>query len=406
MNPFLFLGATSSSGDSGDTGTPEPYPWDNRPSSWSKLPDDPAADDFISALFPVFDTSDNTIQLSVNVTGGFTIDWGDGTVTPYSSGAPASHSYTYASAPGAVTDDGYKTVGVLITPTTPGASFSSLSLRSSAGFSGVPTPVLDLRINMPTSTQIGLGDVATPSLLRRIVFVGVDPSYNSSFANYRSLEHVVYPEGWGTSVTNMFGKFSNCDHLTFVHFPDGSLTAATTIASLFSSCIALKSVEFPAGSLTSVTDASNLFDSCTALESVAFPSGAFAALTDASSIFNQCHSIKLIDLSACDLSHVTSLISTFGSCAALTRVKFPTSLAALTNASGIFNSCTNLRRIINCVLPASFDLPNKALGAAELDEIYTALPTVSSKTLDVTGNPGTAGDTPSIATAKGWSVSG
>jgi hypothetical protein len=47
------------------------------------------------------------------------------------------------------------------------------------------------------------------------------------------------------------------------------------------------------------------------------------------------------------------------------------------------------------------------LSATELNEIYTNLASgVSSKTITVTGNWGTASDNPAIATAKGWSVTG
>ena len=46
------------------------------------------------------------------------------------------------------------------------------------------------------------------------------------------------------------------------------------------------------------------------------------------------------------------------------------------------------------------------LSAAQLNAYYTALPTVASGTLTVTGNWGTATDNPAIATAKGWTVTG
>jgi hypothetical protein len=45
-----------------------------------------------------------------------------------------------------------------------------------------------------------------------------------------------------------------------------------------------------------------------------------------------------------------------------------------------------------------------ALSGEELDRIYENLASVSGKTITVTGNWGTASDTPSIATAKGWTV--
>ena len=47
-----------------------------------------------------------------------------------------------------------------------------------------------------------------------------------------------------------------------------------------------------------------------------------------------------------------------------------------------------------------------AVMALKLNEIYSNLETVTGKTITVTGNYGTASDNPSIATAKGWTVTG
>jgi len=46
------------------------------------------------------------------------------------------------------------------------------------------------------------------------------------------------------------------------------------------------------------------------------------------------------------------------------------------------------------------------LSSAALNEIYTNLATVTGQTITVSGNYGTTGDDPTIATAKGWTVSG
>jgi S-adenosylmethionine synthetase len=46
------------------------------------------------------------------------------------------------------------------------------------------------------------------------------------------------------------------------------------------------------------------------------------------------------------------------------------------------------------------------LSANALNEIYTNLPTVVEQTITVTGNYGNASDDPTIATAKGWTVTG
>jgi hypothetical protein len=57
-------------------------------------------------------------------------------------------------------------------------------------------------------------------------------------------------------------------------------------------------------------------------------------------------------------------------------------------------------------LKVTFSVASLKLSGAALDEIYTNLPTVTAKTITVTGNYGTATDTPTIAIAKGWTVTG
>jgi hypothetical protein len=45
------------------------------------------------------------------------------------------------------------------------------------------------------------------------------------------------------------------------------------------------------------------------------------------------------------------------------------------------------------------------MGPTALNNLYTSLQT-AARTITVTGNWGTASDNPSIATAKGWTVTG
>ena len=81
-------------------------------------------------------------------------------------------------------------------------------------------------------------------------------------------------------------------------------------------------------------------------------------------------------------------------------------LGAATTVTSLFNTCPSLARIDNCALWVTFTVASCNLSGANLDAIYTALPTTSGKTITVSGNVGTATDTPSIATGKGWSVTG
>jgi hypothetical protein len=63
-----------------------------------------------------------------------------------------------------------------------------------------------------------------------------------------------------------------------------------------------------------------------------------------------------------------------------------------------------LSSLVNCAIPISFSVVNGKMSSAALNALYTSLPTVAGQTLTTTGNFGYAGSTPSIATAKGWTV--
>ena len=80
--------------------------------------------------------------------------------------------------------------------------------------------------------------------------------------------------------------------------------------------------------------------------------------------------------------------------------------SAVTDTTNGFVNLYNLRRVIGCECPVNISFSNaSALQAAEIDEIFTDLPTVVGKTITVTGTAGASTCTPSIAQAKGWAVS-
>ena len=95
----------------------------------------------------------------------------------------------------------------------------------------------------------------------------------------------------------------------------------------------------------------------------------------------------------------------FNSCYSLQAVPL-FNTQAVTNMSYMFATCPSLSRIAATGFKYTFSVANCKLSAAALDEIYTNLPTVTGQTITVTGNWGAATDNPSIATAKGWTVTG
>jgi hypothetical protein len=68
---------------------------------------------------------------------------------------------------------------------------------------------------------------------------------------------------------------------------------------------------------------------------------------------------------------------------------------------------TNLSSIILTGLRYAVDVSGMRLDGTALNNLYTSLGTAAgSQTITVTSNHGTVDDTPSIATAKGWTVTG
>jgi surface protein len=99
------------------------------------------------------------------------------------------------------------------------------------------------------------------------------------------------------------------------------------------------------------------------------------------------------------------MVAMFNGCNSLTSVPlFDTS--SVTNFANMFANCNSLARIEAKDFNFTFSVASCKLSAAALDEIYTNLPTVTGQTITVTGNYGIAGDDPTIATAKGWTVTG
>ena len=149
--------------------------------------------------------------------------------------------------------------------------------------------------------------------------------------------------------------------------------AVTSMSYMFYNCYSLQSV--PLFNTAAVTSMSYMFSGCSSLQSV--PAFNTAAVKNMSYMFYNCYSLEMISCSSA--SSITDFTSTFTGCISLSRIK-----------------------TTGC--PITFSLANCNLGPTELDEIYTGLPTVTGKTITVTGNWGTGSHTPSIATAKGWTV--
>ena len=127
-----------------------------------------------------------------------------------------------------------------------------------------------------------------------------------------------------------------------------------------------------------------------------------SAVTSAYQMFYGCSSLQSVTL---DTSAVTSTSQMFANCSSLQSVTLDT--GAVTNASYMFNNCPSLQSVVLTGLTRGVSVANASLSSTALDALYTSLGTAAgSQTITVSGNYGTTGDDPSIATGKGWTISG
>jgi hypothetical protein len=407
-----------------------------RPSDWPAMP--ATAANTVHLLAAIFDDASNSVAVRMSTSSGtWSIDWGDGTsTTGVASGVTAEHTYDYADGdlPSA-TSRGYKVAVVTITADSANLTVLNLILAPTGTSSNQASPWLEMQINMSAATTFSaLSSITfTACLCEHINFVATGSVTAVAFSGMFRLEKISHHSAFFSSITTMSfmfqtcyrlrridltglssdvttiaGAFIGCSRLTSLTFPAGALDANTTgYANAFQNCFSLQSINFPSGALSHITGAGgNMFNSCTSLRRMVFPSGALNALADLGGFFSAAASLEYVEFPSA-LTAPTTIATAFANCRALRHIKFTTgSFASVTNTTNTFQNCGALSRIENCEIPVSFSVASCRLGAAALDEIYTSLPTVTSQTITVTGNPGTSGDDPTIATAKGWTVTG
>ena len=221
---------------------------------------------------------------------------------------------------------------------------------------------------------------------------------NSMFHSCYSLQTV--PLFNTAAVTNMNNMFYICYSLQTV--PLFNTQAVTSMNNMFYSCQSLQTV--PLFNTAAVTNMGGMFYNCYSLQAV--PLFNTAAVTDMNSMFFNCYSLQAVPLF--NTAAVTSMNSMFIRCYRLQSVPalVTTAVASSTDFSSMFTGCSNLARIQAKNFRFTFSVASCKLSATALNEIYTNLPTVTGQTITVTGNYGTTGDDPTIATDKGWTVSG
>lgn len=133
-------------------------------------------------------------------------------------------------------------------------------------------------------------------------------------------------------------------------------------------------------------------------------------VTDMGAMFLDCKALE--ELPVLDTSSVTEMAQMFIGCGALREVEFTDcsnviSADFMLGTSVAETQAASLERLILPGLTRGFELQNTQMSASALNDFFDSLGTASgSQTINITGAPGAATCDKSIATAKGWTITG
>ena len=231
-------------------------------------------------------------------------------------------------------------------------------------------------------------------------------SMSSMFSGCSSLQTV--PLFNTAAVTNMSTMFQDCRSLQSV--PLFNTAAVTNMSTMFFGCSSLQTV--PLFNTAAVTNMSQMFQNCPSLQTV--PLFDTAAVTSMPTMFSGCFSLQSVPLF--DTAAVTSMNSMFAANLSLQTVPL-FNTAAVTSMNSMFSSCSSLQNIpeltltkissnaSNAMLLGSASansaianlgqakltgmrwtqtFQNCKMGAAQLDEMYTALAVLNPNVTNVT----------------------
>ena len=359
-----------------------------RPSHWPALPE---VDNRFSGLVrvpkpPNASAAGFVVRVSLLNTVTVQIDWGDGGTSTLGSGT-ATHTYDWNTMTGPEDADGFKYAVVSTTSSAtqqPGYSFSA---------AGVHGGWVDLWLPHNTASAHTFYTTGSRSGVYRIRYSGKpNKTQDSMFRDMAMLREV---DLGGAQPTSLANWFNGCELLEKITGLDTSLATLFNLA--FNNCNALR--DFSWISFAQATDMSSAFVDCFELKTITINA---PTITSLSATFNGCLSLRRAEVIA---PAATSAANCFISCPMLTDVTLhTTATASRSNTYSKANMVSWINDLSGLSAVVSVDSCN--LNAAALNRIFTDLGTVTSGVITITSTPGAATCNRSIATAKGWTVTG
>ena len=357
----------------------------SRPSDWLTLPTVSSSEEKVVGLYAVFDAPQAN-YIAFIAAGAFTVDWGDGTVENYASGATASHQYDYASIDsGTLSTRGYRQAVITITPQA-GQNLTSLDFTARhAVFSAVTiNNWLDVVISGPSLTSIKFGSNPTLNInkyLEQVKILSHGTITDTSYMFYLCSSLKIAPEFDTSSITNANSMFSGCSSLTEI--PRYRLGNCTTMINMFNDCSLLRTI--PYLNTSSVTNMGSMFSGCSSLQSI--PKFNTASVTDTTNMFRNCSALSEIPM--LNTSNVTNAASMFRGCSSLRKIP-KLNLSNITSAAGLFRDCTSLKYIPEIVLTSANNLGETIHGGtfqgctslSEINALFSATITSTQGAFD------------------------
>ena len=371
-----------SGSSSGGNLTPEPYV---RPVDWLSIDSlVNSGDQKVVILAAVFEESN---FVAVQCQGNYTVNWGDGTVTNYSSNTIAYYQYdwNYSGFSGTTTSRGYKQTIITITPQA-GQNLTLVRLNIKHNQTNLTNaytnPWLDIKMSGSLISTLTIGTTAAadplPRLLEQFDWIGSNnlTNVNNMFNGANALKQV---KNLNTSTSNNFiSFFAQCYELEHIPFFDTS--NGTTFNSMFINCYKLKSVplynfsnsiqfvstfsncvsivEFPNFNCISGNLFSNMFDGCRSM--LKTPSLVMNTSSKGlGGMFANCFS--MIEFVNINTGNGTTYGSMFSNCYSLQKI--PTTINTTTTSNNVkftsmFQNCYNLETAPNIDLSKGGDCSN------------------------------------------------
>ena len=151
------------------------------------------------------------------------------------------------------------------------------------------------------------------------------------------------------NVTSMARMFSDCGKLTSLDLSNFNTDKVTDMSNMFSGCTNLSSIELNKFNTAQVTDMAFMFYDCRNLTNLDLTNFNTAQVKDMHNMFQYCMNLTSLDLNSFNTAQVTDMAFMFYHCYKLESIDLNIDYFRtdnVTNMSGMFCCCRNLREIV------------------------------------------------------------